>query len=88
MSRDFGLKFGCAWILVLATTSASRGDEPVKLPAPASRPVDFGRDVAPLLERRCYACHGPKKQKAGLALHDQAKAMAGGDGGAVIVPGK
>ncbi|WP_240907316.1 PSD1 and planctomycete cytochrome C domain-containing protein [Paludisphaera rhizosphaerae] len=69
-------------------TTATRGDDPVKLPAPASRTVDFGRDVAPLLENRCYSCHGPKKQKAGLALHEQAKAMTGGDGGPVIVPSK
>ena len=31
-------------------------------------PVDYERDVKPLLKARCYACHGGLKQKAGLRL--------------------
>ena len=26
---------------------------------------DFARDVRPILERSCYGCHGPEKQKSG-----------------------
>src|SRR5262245_46776457 len=28
--------------------------------------VDFDREVRPILERSCWKCHGPEKQKAGL----------------------
>ena len=30
--------------------------------------ADFQTDVAPLLEARCLACRGPKRQRAGLRL--------------------
>ena len=32
------------------------------------RVVDFGRDVQPLLDRHCVACHGDQEPAAGLAL--------------------
>ncbi len=58
------------------------------LPAAAARPVEFDRDVRPIFAASCLGCHGPKKQKGGLALHRKAPALAGGDDGPVIVPGK
>src|SRR4051812_5812632 len=36
--------------------------------AASSRAVDFQRDVKPILESRCYACHGADVQKAGIAF--------------------
>ena len=35
--------------------------------------VEFGRDIQPLLARRCLACHGPETQEAGLRLDDRAR---------------
>jgi mono/diheme cytochrome c family protein len=58
------------------------------LPPAATTPVDFVRDVQPLFVSRCYKCHGPNKQTAGLALHRKVRALAGGDDGPVLVPGK
>ena len=39
-------------------------------PAPSqdARPVDFTRDIQPVLERSCLSCHGPKLQMGGLRL--------------------
>ena len=52
-------------------------------------PVEFHRDIKPILVRRCVACHGPEKQKAGLRLDRKADAMRGGESGKpVILPGK
>jgi hypothetical protein len=50
---------------------------------------DFARDVAPILERHCFECHGAAVQKAGLRLDQRAAALAGSDFGAfpVIEPG-
>ena len=59
-----------------------------KLPPPASAPVDFARDIQPLLTDRCVKCHGPEKQKSDLRLDAKAFAMRGGDSGKVIEPGK
>src|SRR5262245_15793659 len=50
-------------------------------------PVDFERDIRPLLHSRCVECHGANKQQSGLRLDHKAGAMKGGMGGAVIVPG-
>ena len=34
----------------------------------AVTPLDYDKDVKPVLEARCFKCHGPEKQKAGLRL--------------------
>ena len=49
--------------------------------------VDYERDVKPLLKMKCWACHGPLKQEAGLRLDAGSLVRAGGDSGAVVVPG-
>src|SRR5436190_17779544 len=51
--------------------------------------IDYVRDVKPILESRCYECHGPKKQKNGLRLDQKAAALRGGDDGKPEwIPGK
>ena len=57
----------------------------------AEAPVDFNREVRPILSDRCYGCHGPdsnKGRKAGLRLDELAgatKKLKSGD--IAIVPG-
>ena len=54
----------------------------------AAEPVDYLRDVKPILTKHCYSCHGAEKQKAGLRL-DTAKAiLEGGNSGPALVAGK
>ncbi len=49
--------------------------------------VDFAREVRPILERSCYGCHGPEKQKSGYRLDVRDTALKGGESGEVaIVP--
>lgn len=61
----------------------------VSRPSAAAEPVDFVREVQPILAKHCYSCHGAKKQKSGLRLDIKAKAFAGGElYGASIVAGK
>jgi hypothetical protein len=59
-----------------------------KLPPPVDRKVDFQEDVQPLLEAKCYDCHGPKKQESSLRLDHRADGMKGGDSGPLLVVGK
>ena len=47
----------------------------------------FADEVAPVLVRRCLACHGGAKTKGGLSLANAERAALGGDSGPVIVPG-
>ena len=39
-----------------------------KLPAPASRPGDFVKDIKPLFDAACTQCHAKGKSKGGLSL--------------------
>jgi hypothetical protein len=53
----------------------------------AATEVDFSRDIQPLLARRCFSCHGPDTQEAGLRLDDPKAATAELDSGSrAIVP--
>ena len=50
--------------------------------------VEFAKDILPILEARCFDCHGPDKQKAGLRLDRRASMIRGGDTGQpTVVPG-
>src|ERR1019366_1910556 len=55
------------------------------LPPAATTKIDFDRDIAPLLEKRCFMCHGPQQQMSGLRLDQKSAALQGGKSGAVIV---
>ncbi len=56
--------------------------------AVAATVPDFARDVQPVLESRCWACHGSKLQMHGLRLDRRADALKGGGSGVpAIVPG-
>ncbi|MBD0288988.1 MAG: hypothetical protein ICV79_26720, partial [Flavisolibacter sp.] len=44
--------------------------------------------VQPLLQTKCYSCHGPKKQKGKLRLDEPTFIQKGGKNGAVIEAGK
>ena len=57
------------------------------IPAHAAEPVDYVRDIKPLLAR-CTACHGALRQKNGLRLDTADLAKKGGDGGPAIEPGQ
>ena len=54
---------------------------------PAAEPVDYVRDIKPILRDRCYACHGALKQKGKLRLDTRSLAVTGGRSGTAIKPG-
>ena len=55
--------------------------------AKAAVPVEFTRDIEPILRVRCQGCHGAALQSSGLRLDNPKDALAGGYSGAVIRPG-
>ena len=54
----------------------------------AAEPVDFTRQIKPLLEQSCLKCHGSEKPKGALRLDTRANAIKGGDNGTALVPNK
>jgi mono/diheme cytochrome c family protein len=48
----------------------------------------LAREAGSILASQCVGCHGPEKKKGGLDLTRRASALAGGESGAVIVPGQ
>ncbi|HMC12208.1 MAG TPA: DUF1549 domain-containing protein, partial [Pirellulaceae bacterium] len=54
----------------------------------AAEGVDFLRDVKPILAQRCFRCHSSLEQESNLRLDSPAAILKGGDGGAVVLPGK
>jgi mono/diheme cytochrome c family protein len=56
--------------------------------ARADQPVDYLRDVKPILARHCTSCHGEKAKKGGLRLDTAASLRKGGSSGPGLVPGK
>ena len=54
---------------------------------PAAEPVDYLRQIKPVLAAHCYKCHGASQQKAGLRLDTAALALTGGRTGPALKPG-
>ena len=60
----------------------------VVTPTVLAAEIDFSRNVQPLLAKRCFACHGPDTQEAGLRFDVAAVATRELDSGQrAIVPG-
>ncbi|MEZ6114553.1 MAG: c-type cytochrome domain-containing protein [Pirellulaceae bacterium] len=81
MRRHFWLlAWACCGVLLVVP-----GRSPL-LADGSSESIDYVRQVKPILESRCYACHGALKQEAGLRVDTAAAIIAGGDSGAAIAP--
>ncbi|HEU0007842.1 MAG TPA: PSD1 and planctomycete cytochrome C domain-containing protein, partial [Terriglobia bacterium] len=90
MDRFAAIILVCMLLCTTAVNSAVQNKEQElapRLPAPASRAVEFAKDIQPILASRCVQCHSSKNIMGGLRL-DSTKALAGGLSGKVILPGK
>lgn len=72
----------CSWFLGHGLFLASS--------LPAAEPIEFNRDIRPLLSDACFHCHGPEnaKRKADLRFDTHEGATADLGGHRAIVPGK
>jgi mono/diheme cytochrome c family protein len=69
---------GAVLVLILA----------VVVSAADSEGSDFQATVAPVLERKCVACHQPGNRKGEFDLTTREGMLRGGDGGEALVPGR
>ncbi len=55
----------------------------------AAPPIEFTRDIQPLLERSCVACHSGERAKGGFQVVDRRSLLQGGKRGEpAVIPGK
>jgi ankyrin repeat protein len=75
-----------------AGPATSTAQVTLEAPAGAQRraePLDFVRDIKPLLERSCAACHSGEKPEGGFQVTERDAIIRGGESGeAAIVPGR
>ena len=81
----FTALFTALFALLAGTASSAAADD---LPPAANRPIDFARDIKPLLAKHCWSCHGAEARESGLRLDLASGLLAGGDSGKAVVPGK
>lgn len=75
--------------LALAAEASTTPAVPAPGTANAADPVEFTRDIKPLLERSCVACHSGPRAKGGFRMSNRDSLLKGGNRGeAVIVPGE
>jgi hypothetical protein len=83
---------GVSLVLALSSRVGKAGEaDQVQATSPRPSPEQvqfFEAKVRPVLVETCLKCHGPEKQKSGLRLDSRAAALAGGDQGPAVVPGK
>ncbi len=72
----------CLCILLFLTLAPSQGA------IRAAEPIDYVREIKPLLTARCVACHGSLQQKGALRIDTVKSIRTGGDSGPALVPGK
>jgi hypothetical protein len=68
--------FACGLITAITVTIATADDS-----------VDYTRDVKPIFQSRCYACHGGLKQESKLRLDTGKNILLGGESGAIVTAG-
>ena len=83
MSHPFKTLFSGLSVVLLGTALAFPAD-----PAGSPRERFFEQRVRPLLVKRCFDCHGSKKQQGGLRLDSRASALQGNENGPALVAGK
>ena len=86
---DAGAKWPDGLALKTPPTAGVDHAKLAQMPPPATRPVDFVRDIQPIFAKSCYDCHGPKKQEANFRLDHKATVLVkGGELGPALVAGK
>lgn len=75
------------WLVIFSTCLYA--EEPIQPVEPKlDREVEFYRDIFPILENKCLACHSAAVKEGDLILESAESVVKGGGSGAAVVPGK
>ena len=77
----------CFLLAALAAGAARIAAQPQAAPPKPRAKITFARDIAPIFQKNCIACHGSEKPQGGLRLDSEAATLKGGESGKVIIPG-
>ncbi len=84
-----GVFVSCLAALVPGVAIAALTPEQIdKLPPPASRGIDFSKDIKPIFDASCSKCHGRGKAKGGFRLDTRETFLKDADSGPVVEVGK
>lgn len=67
------------WSVIFALFAAA--------PMLSAQPVDYMKEIKPILSTACYQCHSETQQKRNLRLDTAAAAIKGGENGPAVIPG-
>lgn len=69
-------------------SQAQAAAQAVALPPAAAHPVDFTRDIKPILQTACIRCHARGKSRGGFSMETREALLEGGDSGPAVVAGQ
>src|SRR6266516_7395420 len=70
------LKSAFGWVTLLAIAPAFGQEQKAE---DAFAPVSFSKEIAPILVKKCVACHGPEKSKGHFRLDSFDRLMRAGE---------
>ena len=82
------LPLGLALTLGFVGAAPLTPDQIRSLPPPTARPVEFKRDIEPILASSCVKCHARGRAKGGFLIDTRETLLRGGDSGPVVVAGQ
>src|SRR5437016_4136889 len=74
-----------AWPIVSSVVGAEKSAAQPNAAASVQR-IDFNRDIAPIFQASCVACHAPEKPQGRLRLDSEAAVLQGGVSGKIVIP--
>ncbi len=78
---------GVAFSLLVGLSAFASAPAPQKAGAKPTAPVDYAKQIKPLLSAKCAACHDNGTKLGDLEIGTRAALLKGGASGAAIVPG-
>jgi uncharacterized membrane protein len=81
------LTHGAGYLTQAFSNSPSNGNSKTALIANLQEALVYNDIIQPILQSKCYSCHGTAKQKGKLRLDEPSFILQGGEDGKIIIPG-